>query len=226
MSKSLLETVERAPPGEHRWSVIWLHGLGADGHDFEPIVAELRLPRRHGLRFVFPYAPHRPVTINAGMTMRAWYDIANTDPGAGEDEAGIRDSAAHLASLIERERALGVPDARILVAGFSQGGAVALHTGLRHAGMLGGIVVLSAYLPLASTLATELAPANQGTPIFQAHGDMDEVVPPALARASFDRIAAGREAPTWRAYSGMGHAVCGPEIDDLRAWLSDAVAAF
>jgi len=223
MTAAPLETVELEAPGEHRWSVIWLHGLGADGHDFAPIAGELPLPARHGVRFIFPHAPYRPVTINAGMTMRAWYDIAGADLAAAEDAAGIRQAGDQLAALIARERERGIDDAHIVVAGFSQGGAIALHTGLRHGQRLAGIIVLSAYLPLAGELAGELAAANHDTPIFQGHGDADEVVPSTLARSSAERIAALRPAPGWHSYRGMGHGVCPQEIADVGRWLTEHI---
>lgn len=219
MTQTLLESIERDPPGTPSASVIWLHGLGADGHDFEPIVDELGLPAGHGVRFIFPHAPHRPVTINAGMTMRAWYDLLALDASAGEDAAGILEAEAQVAALIARERDVGIASERIVLAGFSQGGAVALHAGLRHDAPLAGLVALSAYLPLAERLAAEIAPANRDTPIFQAHGDADEVLPPALASASYQRIASVRPAPEWHTYTSMGHGICAPEITDLRAWL-------
>lgn len=222
MNGPLPECVEIPAPGEHRWSVIWLHGLGADGHDFEPIVPELRLPAGHGVRFVFPHAPRRPVTINGGMQMRAWYDIAEPDIARHEDEPGIRESAAIAEALVTAQAERGIPAERVVLAGFSQGGAVALHTGLRHAQRLAGIVVLSAYLPLAERLADEMGPANRDTPIFQGHGEQDPVVPLALAQASHERLAALRPAPEWHAYP-MPHSVCAREIDDLRAWLVHTV---
>lgn len=218
MNPTLPDSVEIDPPGEHRCSVIWLHGLGADGHDFEPIVAELRLPEQHGIRFVFPHAPHRPVTINGGMRMRAWYDIADTDIGRATDTKGIEASAAIARALIEREAERGVACNRIVLAGFSQGGAIALHAGLRHPQRLAGLLALSAYLPLAERLPGELAAANRLTPILQAHGAMDPVIAIELARASRDAIAAQRPAPEWREYP-MAHAVCPQEIADIREWL-------
>jgi len=216
--------VELPAPGTHRWSVIWLHGLGADGHDFEPIVPDLRLPADHGVRFVFPHAPQRAVTVNGGMRMRAWYDIAGPDLARHEDETGIREAAAIVERLVAAEQDRGVAPARIVLAGFSQGGAIALHSGLRHAEALGGIVVLSAYLPLADRLGDEIAAANRDTPIFQAHGEQDPIVPVALARASWERVAAVRPAAEWHTYP-MPHSVCAAEIDDLRIWLTDTVGA-
>ncbi len=219
MTPALPESIECAPPGTPSASVIWLHGLGADGHDFEPIVDELGLPRGHGVRFVFPHAPERPVTINAGMTMRAWYDLLGLDASAGEDAAGIRDAEAQVAALIGRERDAGIASRRIVLAGFSQGGAMVLHAGLRHTEPLAGVIALSAYLPLADRLEAELAEANRETPIFQGHGDRDEVLPLALGSASHQRIASVRPAPEWHTYTGMGHGVCAQEIADVRAWL-------
>lgn len=222
MRQTLPECVEVPAPGDHRWSVIWLHGLGADGHDFEPIVPELRLPADHGVRFVFPHAPERPVTVNGGMRMRAWYDIAGADLASKEDEDGIQDSTGIVEALIAREKEFGVPAERIVLAGFSQGGAVALHVGLRHAERLGGIMALSAYLLLADRLEGEMSAGNRLTPIFQAHGEQDPVVPMELAAYSRDRIAALRPGPDWHTYP-MPHSVCAEEIGDIRAWLVDTV---
>ncbi len=226
MTPARPQCIERAPPGAPSASVIWLHGLGADGHDFEPIVDELALPAGHGVRFVFPHAPERPVTINAGMTMRAWYDVLGLDPSAGEDAAGIRDAEARVTALIARERDAGIASRRIVLAGFSQGGAMALHAGLRQAEPLAGVIALSAYLPLADRLEAEIAEANRDTPIFQAHGGQDEVLPFALGRACHQRIAAVRPAPEWHTYTDMGHGVCGQEIADVRAWLGHQLGSF
>ncbi len=222
MTQTLPEYIEVPAPGEHRWSVIWLHGLGADGHDFEPIVPELRLPADHGVRFVFPHAPERPVTVNGGMRMRAWYDIAGADLASKEDENGIRDSTGIVEALIAREKELGVSASRIVLAGFSQGGAVALHVGLRHSERLGGIMALSAYLLVADRLEDEMSAGNRLTPIFQGHGEQDPVVPMGLAAYSRDRIAAVRPAPEWHTYP-MPHSVCAEEIGDIRRWLVDTV---
>ena len=218
MRTELPECIETVTAQPVRRSVIWLHGLGADGHDFEPIVPELRLPHRPGVRFVFPHAPRRPITVNGGMVMRAWYDITSLDIAAGEDAAGIEESARTVAALIEREGERGVAPQRVVVAGFSQGGAIALHAGLRHGERLAGIVALSAYLPLGDRLPAEIADANLDTPVFQAHGRADPVIPFAGAQRSHGRIAALRAAPEWHEYD-MAHAVCPQELDDLRAWL-------
>lgn len=223
MASDVPEAVELAPPGATRWSVIWLHGLGADGHDFEPLVPELRLGPDHGVRFVFPHAPERPVTIHEGMPTRAWYDIVDPDLTIAEDHKGIRGSIESAHALVARERdAVGIPAARIVLAGFSQGGAIALAAGLRHGERLGGIAALSAYLPLAATLADEMDPANRDTPIFQAHGSNDPIIGVDQAAASRDRVAALRPAPEWHTYP-MEHAVCAEEINDLRTWLVDTV---
>ncbi len=224
MSESLPERVDIPPPGPHRWTVIWLHGLGADGHDFEPIVPELGLPADHGIRFVFPHAPQRPVTINGGMRMRAWFDITGPDIAGREDEPGILGSIAIADALIAAEGERGVPPERVVLAGFSQGGAIACHGGLRHPERLGGIVVLSAYLPLADRLDAEAIDANRDTPMFLAHGSEDPVVPIDLGRMSHQRIGALRSAPAWHEYP-MPHSVCAREIDDLAQWLSREVGA-
>lgn len=224
MSESLPACVTIPAPGTHQWSVLWLHGLGADGHDFEAIVPELRLPAGHGIRFVFPHAPQRPVTINGGMRMRAWFDITGPDIAGREDEPGILGSIAIADALIAAEGERGVPPERVVLAGFSQGGAIACHGGLRHPERLGGIVVLSAYLPLADRLDAEAIAANRDTPMFLAHGSEDPVVPIDLGRMSHQRIGALRAAPAWHEYP-MPHSVCAREIDDLAQWLSREVGA-
>jgi phospholipase/carboxylesterase len=199
-------------------SVIWLHGLGADGHDFEPIVPELDLPDTLAVRFVFPHAPMQPVTINGGAVMRAWYDVYALEGARREDEAGVRASQARVEALIARETSRGVPAARIVLAGFSQGGAIALHTGLRHTERLAGIMALSTYLPLAGTLATEASPANHGLPIFMAHGLDDPLIPIERAEMSRRLLERAGYAVEWHEYP-MAHAVCGPELVDIAAWL-------
>ncbi len=207
--------IESAPSPDA--AVLWLHGLGADGHDFEPVVPELRLPRELRVRFVFPHAPVRPVTLNMGMRMRAWYDIVQLG-GGREDEAGIRDSQAQLEALVARERARGVAAARIVLAGFSQGGAIALHTGLRHGERLAGILALSTYLPLAGTLAAEASAANRDVPLFMAHGNYDDIIPIERARQSRRALEALGTRVEWHEYP-MPHSVCGEEIADVAAWL-------
>jgi phospholipase/carboxylesterase len=198
-------------------SVIWLHGLGADGHDFEPIVPELSLG--FAARFVFPHAPVRPVTINGGMAMRAWYDILGLDRRAPEDAVGIRTSAAAVTELIDSEIARGMPAERIVLAGFSQGGAIALQTALREPRKLGGVMALSTYLPLASTLAAERSAASAGLPIFMAHGTADDILPLALGESSRRALEALGFSVEWHAYA-MAHSVCGEEIGAIGAWLT------
>jgi phospholipase/carboxylesterase len=215
VSGDSLETVEIAPRGAAELAVIWLHGLGADGHDFEPIVPELRL--RRAVRFVFPHAPIRPVTINNGLEMRAWYDIVGFDASA-EDDAGIRASASAVARLVDREVERGVAAERIVLAGFSQGGAIALQLGLREPRRLAGVLALSTYLPLAATLAREKSAASAGLPIFMAHGEYDPVIPVAQAETSRRILEREGYAVDWHVYP-MPHAVCAPEIAAIGAWL-------
>ncbi len=198
-------------------AVIWLHGLGADGHDFEPIVPELKL--RFAVRFVFPHAPVRPVTINGGMAMRAWYDILGFDRSAREDDAGIRASATAVTELIDRELERGLRADRVVLAGFSQGGAIALHTALREPRALGGVIALSTYLPLAGTLAAERSAANERLPIFMAHGTSDNVLPLALGESSRRTLEAHGYAVDWHAYP-MAHSVCLEEVSAIGAWLA------
>ena len=198
-------------------AVIWLHGLGADGHDFEPIVPELKLG--FAVRFVFPHAPVRPVTINGGMAMRAWYDILGFDRKAREDDAGIRASATAVTALIDRELERGLHADRVVLAGFSQGGAIALHTALREPRALGGVIALSTYLPLAGTLAVERSAANERLPIFMAHGTSDNVLPLALGESSRRTLEAQGYAVEWHAYP-MAHSVCREEVSAIGAWLT------
>jgi phospholipase/carboxylesterase len=209
--------IETAP--QPTASVIWLHGLGADGHDFVPIVPELRLPSDLAIRFVFPHAPHRPVTINRGSVMRAWYDIAETEFGRQEDAAGIRESEQTVRGLIQRETERGIVSERIVLAGFSQGGAVVLHTGIRLPQRLAGILALSTYLPLAGTLKAEAHPANADVPIFMAHGTDDPIIPLALGESSADLLKRRGANLEWRTYE-MEHSVCLDEIQDIAGWLT------
>jgi phospholipase/carboxylesterase len=192
-------------------SVIWLHGLGADGHDFEPIVPELRLAKP--VRFVFPHAPIRPVTINMGMRMRAWYDIFQFG-GGPEDQAGIRASQQLVEKLIESEKGR-----KIVLAGFSQGGAIALQTGLRYPERLAGILALSTYVPLASTLESEASPANRDIPIFMAHGEFDDIIPIRRAEASRELLVRLGYEVEWHSYP-MPHSVCAPEIAEIAKFLA------
>jgi phospholipase/carboxylesterase len=208
--------IETAAHPQH--AVIWLHGLGADGHDFEPIVPELVDRAWPALRFVFPNAPVRPVTINGGMPMRAWYDITGMEIAQRQDEAGMRASIDQLDELIAREVTRGVPTAQIFLAGFSQGGAIVLAGGLRHAARLGGIIALSTYLPMAEKTDAEITPANRTTPIFMGHGSFDPIVPLALgeiSRGYLERLGCTCD---WHVYP-MPHSVAPAEIADLRRWL-------
>lgn len=215
----LLDTVEFETGTEPRAAVIWMHGLGADGHDFAPIVPELGLPASLSTRFVFPHAPMRPVTINRGWVMRAWYDVYADGGERREDVTGVRESQASIARLIERERARGIAAGRIVLAGFSQGGAMALHTGLRRGERLAGIMALSCFLPQPTTVAAEASLANREAPIFMAHGTDDAVIPLARARTSRDVLTKIGYAVEWHEYR-MAHAVCHEEIRDVRAWLA------
>jgi phospholipase/carboxylesterase len=219
-----LQHIELATGAEPRGTVIWLHGLGADGWDFVPIVRELPLAPGLEMRFIFPHAPERPVTINNGHVMRAWYDIAQSDIARVPDEAGIRESRESVEALIARERGRGVDDARIVLAGFSQGGAIALHTGLRHPEKLAGIVALSAYLPLEGSLDAEAAPANKLTPIFMGHGTQDPIVPLQLADASQRALRARGYDVEWHTWP-MPHSVCAEEVEALAAFLNRAFGA-
>jgi phospholipase/carboxylesterase len=220
---NVLETVEIETAPAPQAAVIWMHGLGADGHDFEPIVPELGLPASPAVRFVFPHAPMRPVTINAGWTMRAWYDVREEAGVRQEDPAGVRASQAAIEALIARERARGVAARRIALAGFSQGGAMALHTGLRHGERLAGIMALSCAIPLADLVAAEVSPANREVPIFMAHGAQDPLIPLARGARARDLLRQLGYQVDWREYQ-MPHAVCPDEIRDISAWLRAVLA--
>jgi phospholipase/carboxylesterase len=214
----LLPHVELCTGPEPVGTVIWMHGLGADGWDFVPIVRELPLPEDFALRFIFPHAPVRPVTINNGMAMRAWYDIAMSDIARLPDERGIRESQASIERLIARERDRGVDSTRVVLIGFSQGGAIALQAGLRHASRLAGIAALSTYLALEESLDAEASASNRATPILMAHGTEDPVVPLQLAersRAALQKRGYGVEWNTWP----MPHSVCAEEIEAISAFL-------
>lgn len=205
-------------------SIIVLHGLGADGNDFVPIAQELRLESVGPVRFVFPHAPLRPVTINGGMTMRAWYDLLDASLVRREDEAGLRASRLDIEALIAQERARGIPASRIVLAGFSQGCAMTLLTGLRHAERLAGLVGMSGYLPLADTSAAERSAASMALPVFLAHGRGDAVVPLARATAARDTLQALGCVVDWHEYP-MAHSVCPQEVADLNRWLLKVLAA-
>jgi len=218
----LPETVEVATGASPEGSVIWLHGLGADGHDFESIVPELGLGGKLSLRFVFPHAPVRPVTINGGMSMRAWYDILTLERGGPQDEAGIRESSRLLEMLIEREHERGIPDENIVLAGFSQGGAIALHTALRYPHRLAGLMALSTYLPLVDSFDREVLhnmdAQSQELPIFMAHGSSDPMLPMALGQHAHTILKKAGYEVEWHDYP-MAHAICAAEIADIRNWL-------
>lgn len=224
MPEPLLDAVEISPVAPARAAILWLHGLGADGHDFEPLVPQLGIVEQLGVRVILPHAPRRPVTINGGMVMPAWYDIAGTDFRRGQDSAGIRASEQQLRALIEREISRGIAPQRILLAGFSQGGALVLHSGLRFPYRLAGILALSAYLPLADTLPAEATEANRAVPLMLAHGTSDPVVPLPLAEQSRDMLQRQGYRVDWHTYA-MAHAVCPEEVLDIRAWLVDCLAA-
>jgi phospholipase/carboxylesterase len=212
------EAVVLTPSSPARATVIWLHGLGADGFDFVPIVNELRLPATLPVRFIFPHAAPRPVTINNGFVMRAWYDILGFGPGRAEDEAGIRQSEGVVRGYIEREVAAGIATDRIVVAGFSQGGAIALQTGLRYPQRLAGIMALSTYLPLRGSLASEASAANRDVPILMGHGLRDPIVPLELGNASRDALTGLGYPVEWQSYP-MEHSVCMEEVVDISNWL-------
>lgn len=205
-------------------AVIWLHGLGADGNDFAGLVPELDLSGCPGIRFIFPHAPSMPVTINGDYVMPAWYDIRGTDLVSRQDEAGIRASDQAITALIEREIKRGIPASRIVLAGFSQGCAMALHTGLRFAPALAGIMALSGYLPLAEHFAAERSPANAHTPIFMAHGSQDPVVDPARGAASRDLLTALGYNVQWHSYP-MPHSVHPHEVADIAVFLTQVLAS-
>jgi phospholipase/carboxylesterase len=213
----LLEIVEIDSAPSPTASIVWMHGLGADGHDFAPIVPELSLPVP--VRFVFPHAPMRAVTINNGYVMRAWYDVRAIGGERREDADGVRASQAQIEALLAREKARGIAAHRIVLAGFSQGGAMALHTGLRHVERLAGVMALSCFLPLADDLAREASAANRDVPIFMAHGAYDDLIPMARARRAHDLLAGLGWRVEWRDYP-MPHSVCPEEIADISTWLT------
>ena len=205
-------------------SIIWLHGLGADGHDFEPIIPELRLPSEPSIRFVFPHAPFRPVSVNGGASMRAWYDIAFDEKGIHQNEAHIRASEQSLRALIARENERGIESRRIVLAGFSQGAAIALHTGLRYPESLAGIMALSMPLPLAEKIPAELHKANTQVPVFLAHGTMDRVVPYVVGEAAHALLKKIGVPVEWHAYP-MEHSLSLEEVNHIRAWLMQVLHA-
>ena len=214
----MLAAVEVETGPAPKASVIWLHGLGADGHDFEPIVPELRLPPELPLRFIFPHAPVRPVTLNNGYPMRAWFDIVKIGLNQPRDSAGMQASRAAVEALIARERERGISAARTVVAGFSQGGAVALYSGLQHTEKLAGIMALSTYLPLGEGMEFAISPANALTPIFYGHGTQDPVVPLQLGEYTRNWLTGQGCMVSWHSYP-MPHSVSAEEITHIRAWL-------
>ena len=220
MSAEPLETIEIETAPNPRASIIWLHGLGADGNDFAPLADEIALPA--AVRYIFPHAPMMPVSINDGYVMRAWYDISDAAIRR-EDEDGVRASQQSLEVLLAREKSRGVTASRIVLAGFSQGGAIALQTGLRHGERLAGVMALSTYVPLADQLAKEASPANRGVPIFMAHGTADPMIAFARAQASRDLLLERGYAVEWHEYQ-MQHAVCPQEIAAIGAWLRRVLA--
>jgi phospholipase/carboxylesterase len=219
-----LETVEHETGPSPQWSVVWLHGLGADGNDFAPIVPELVRKDWPGLRFVFPHAPVRAVTINNGVRMRAWYDIRDMNLANRADETGVDESVAQTEALIAREAARGIPASRVLLAGFSQGGAIALATALRRIEPLAGVIALSTYLPMAERLVKETTPAARRQPLFMAHGQFDPVVPYAGGDLSARKLRELGFDIDWHAYP-MAHQVCAEEIRDLGDWMTRRFAS-
>ncbi|MDZ3823325.1 MAG: alpha/beta hydrolase [Pseudoxanthomonas sp.] len=220
----LLPCVVRETGPSPAAAIVWLHGLGADGHDFEPIVPELVDPAWPALRFVFPHAPVRPVTINMGMPMRAWYDIKAMSLDQRADEAGLTASVAQVEALLADQVRRGIAPGRLFLAGFSQGGVVALQAGLRHGAPLAGIIGLSCYLPMAQALADARAPANTATPVLLMHGEQDPVVPLALGEHARATLAGWGQPVQWHTYR-MQHSVCMEQILDLRRWLGARLAA-
>ncbi|MBA2659687.1 MAG: alpha/beta hydrolase fold domain-containing protein [Nitrosospira sp.] len=218
--KNLLPAIELETGIRPTHTILWMHGLGADGNDFVPIVNELALPRNPHIRFLFPHAPMRPVSINNGLVMRAWhdYDLTSSNSAFRENAASLRNSQGAIEALIDREKQRGIAPQNILLAGFSQGGALALHTGLRYPEKLAGIMALSCYLPAAQTFAAEAHQANSGISIFMAHGNLDNIVPMTLAAASNLQLQAAGYTVEWHEYA-MAHAVCKDEIADIGDWL-------
>ncbi len=217
-----LEYIELQTGVDPSWAVIWLHGLGANGHDFEPVAPQLGFTDDPAVRFIFPHAPVRPITINGGMEMRGWYDIKGMNFNRQEDRPGLEDSMQIVQSLIEQENARGIPAERIFLAGFSQGGAISLFTGLRFKERLAGIIALSTYLPDAESSASERHAANQNIPIFMAHGSRDPVIPIALAEHSRELLRQMGYAVQWKSYP-MEHSVNADEIQHIAQFLQDII---
>jgi len=219
MNSEQLSIVEIQPESEHKYSVIWMHGLGADGHDFEGLVPELHLAARANIHFIFPNAPVQPVTINGGASMRSWYDILEMSLERKVDHNGIHQSSGSIEALIRQEMDRGIPSANILLAGFSQGGVIALHTGLRYPHKLAGIVALSTYLPTIEQLKTERSAANNATPIFMAHGIIDPIVAVESGKAAFDTLKSMDYNIEWHDYL-MEHRLCVEEIEHISAFMN------
>jgi phospholipase/carboxylesterase len=215
---SLLPYVEIAPAIPARISIIWLHGLGADGYDLADIIPQLGLPAELGIRCVFPHAPIRPITLNNGYPMRGWYDILGLDKHSNEDEQGIYEAEQSIHALIAHEESRGIPSNRIILMGFSQGGALALYSALRYPKPLGGVAALSAYSPIAPTLAATISPANKSIPIFMAHGTDDVLVPFEFGQYAKEHLEKLHYNIMWKVYP-MEHSICTAEIQDIAAWL-------
>ena len=218
LSSDYLPAIEIESGAHPTHAVLWMHGLGADGNDFVPIVQELELPMKTAIRFIFPHAPQQEVSINGGLVMRAWYDIKNINLNQHEDEKGIRSSQHAITALIGRENQRGIPSRNIILAGFSQGGVMALHVGLHHPEKLGGIMALSSYLPLTHTLRKEAHIANASTQIVMAHGSYDPIIPIQLAKASRQLLLQNGYQVEWHEYP-MAHSVCAEELIDISKWL-------
>ncbi|MDH3693641.1 MAG: alpha/beta hydrolase [Gammaproteobacteria bacterium] len=222
LNDNLPEIIQIETGANPEFAIIWLHGLGADGHDFEPIVPQLGLPQETAVRFIFPHAPHRPITLNGGMVMRGWYDISGMEMIRQEDAAGIEASAQIVRGLIDAQEAHGIPSERIILAGFSQGGAIVLFTGLRHRKKLAGIMALSTYLPLSDRSEDEASTQNRRTPIFMAHGLYDPIIALPIAEASRAVLQKLDYDIEWRTYA-MPHSVSPEEISDISAWFTRVI---
>lgn len=223
INETLALPIEIEQTTQSQRSVIWLHGLGADGSDFVPIVSELHLPPTLGIRFIFPHAPIMPITLNNGYEMRAWFDIAALNFESKIDEAGIAKSVKSVTTLIEKEMARGIAAENIILAGFSQGAVVALSTGLTYPQRLGGIMALSGFLPLATALLNHASPANRDIPIFIAHGKQDTIVPFALGKATYQILQQAGYSLSWHSYD-MPHSVCAAEVQDISKWIQTVYA--
>ncbi|WDT86286.1 alpha/beta hydrolase [Alteromonas sp. 009811495] len=224
MTQQLLPCVEINPATTPDACVIWLHGLGDSGHGFAPIVPELRLPDSMAVKFIFPHAPERPITINNGMRMRAWYDIKSLDFNSRADLTGVKESADQVEQLIQAQIDSGIPANRIVLAGFSQGGVIALHLAPRFSQQFAGVLALSTYMCEPSLLASEATDTNRATPIMMAHGDQDEVVPVFMGNAAFKTLSDNGFNATWQTYT-MQHNVCMQELNDISAWLQKVLAS-